>query len=326
MASFLAAGTAYAVHGVPTIPFYIFYSIFGFQRVGDMIWSCGDMLCRGFLLGGTSGRTTLNGEGLQHQDGHSQIVASTVPSLLSYDPAFSYELAVIVREGIRRMYELQESVFYYITIHNENYTMPAIGNAPVDGIIRGIYRFSTGQSATIPERKAHLFGSGAIMTEVLRAQALLQGFGVSADVWSVTSYNELNREALRVERENLLSPARTRVRPYVEQLLAGETGVFVATSDYMKALPLSISRWVPGPYIVLGTDGYGLSESRPDLRTWFEVSAEYVAWAALAALGEQGIVPADELAAAALALGIRSEKRDPAYFGPADRGTDQAAG
>jgi pyruvate dehydrogenase E1 component len=175
-----------------------------------------------------------------------------------------------------------------------------------------------------------LFGSGAIMTEVLRAQALLREFGVSADVWSVTSYNELCREALRVERQNLLRPAKTRakthVRPYVEQLLAGETGVFIATSDYMKALPLSIARWVPGAYVVLGTDGYGLSESRPDLRTWFEVSAEYVAWAALAALGEQGIFPADELAAAALALGVKPEKRDPAYFGPADRGADPAVG
>jgi len=321
MASFMAAGTAYAVHGVPTIPFYVFYSIFGFQRVGDMIWSCGDMLCRGFLLGGTSGRTTLNGEGLQHQDGHSQVMASTVPSLLSYDPAFSYELAVIVREGIRRMYELQESVFYYITIHNENYAMPPMGHAPEDGIIRGMYRFSKGQPAAQPERRAHLFGSGAIMAEVLRAQALLRDFGVSADVWSVTSYNELCREALRVERANLLAggSARVAARPWVQELLAKETGVFVAASDYMKALPLSIARWVPGPYVVLGTDGYGLSESRPDLRTWFEVSAEYVAWAALAALREQGLVSPAELAAAAGALGIDAGKPDPAYAGPASR-------
>ena len=321
MASFMAAGTAYAVHGVPTIPFYVFYSIFGFQRVGDMIWSCGDMLSRGFLLGGTSGRTTLNGEGLQHQDGHSQVIASTVPSLLSYDPAFACELAVIVREGIRRMYELQENVFYYITIHNENYAMPAMGDAPADGIIRGMYRFSAGETPAKPGRKAHLFGSGAIMTEVLRAQALLQAFGVAADVWSVTSYNELCREALHVERANLLagdSPARAeQTRPWVQQLLAGESGVFVAASDYMKALPLSISRWVPGPYVVLGTDGYGLSESRPDLRDWFEVSAEYVTWAALAALGDQGAISPVELAAAARSLGISPSKPDPAYAGPA---------
>ncbi len=323
MASFMAAGTAYAVHGVPTIPFYIFYSIFGFQRVGDMIWSCGDMLCRGFLLGGTSGRTTLNGEGLQHQDGHSQVIASTVPNLLSYDPAFAYELAVIVREGIRRMYELQENIFYYITIHNENYAMPALGEAPAEGIIRGMYRFSAGPPASKPERKAHLFGSGAIMTEVLRAQTLLKDLGISADVWSVTSYNELSREALRVERENLLAGGSTNGsqhrQPWVQTLLARETGVFIAASDYMKALPLSISPWVPGPYVVLGTDGFGLSESRPDLRNWFEVSAEYVAWAALAALGEQGLVTPGELAAGARSLGIKADKVDPAYGGPASR-------
>jgi pyruvate dehydrogenase E1 component len=317
MASFLAAGTAYAVHGVPTIPFYVFYSIFGFQRVGDMIWSCGDMLSRGFLLGGTSGRTTLNGEGLQHQDGHSQVMASTVPSLLSYDPAFAFELAVIVREGIRRMYEAQENVFYYITIHNENYAMPPLGQAPADGIIRGMYRYAAGATPAVAGRKAHLFGSGAIMTEVLRAQALLATFGVPADVWSVTSYNELCREGLRVERENLLDPAGSPRQPWVRQLLAGEDGVFVAASDYMKALPLSISRWVPGPFVVLGTDGYGLSESRPDLRRWFEVSAEYITWAALAALGEQGIVTPAELAGARDRLGIDRKKADPAYAGPA---------
>jgi len=321
MASFMAAGTAYAVHGVPTIPFYVFYSIFGFQRVGDMIWSCGDMLSRGFLLGGTSGRTTLNGEGLQHQDGHSQVIASTVPGLLSYDPAFAYELAVIVREGIRRMYELQENVFYYITIHNENYAMPPMGDAPAEGIIRGMYRFSAGKAPAKPGRKAHLFGSGAIMTEVLRAQALLQEFGVSADVWSVTSYNELCREALRAERTSLLagnsSGEAPQALPWVQQLLAKETGVFVAASDYMKALPLSISRWVPQPFVVLGTDGYGLSESRPDLRTWFEVSAEYVAWAALAALRDQGAVSESELRAAGEQFGLDCNKPDPAYHGPA---------
>ncbi len=324
MASFMAAGTAYAVHGVPTIPFYVFYSIFGFQRVGDMIWSCGDMLCRGFLLGGTSGRTTLNGEGLQHQDGHSQVVAGTVPNLLSYDPAFAYELAVIVREGIRRMYEQQENVFYYITIHNENYAMPAMADAPADGIIRGMYRYASASPAAKPERKAHLFGSGAIMTEVLRAQTLLQAFGVSADVWSVTSYNELCREGLRVERSNLLAgggaTVGARTRPWVQELLAGEAGVFVAASDYMKALPLSIARWVPGPFVVLGTDGYGLSESRPDLRTWFEVSAEYVAWAALAALNEQGVIGTPELTSAAVSFGINPGKGDPAYCGPASPG------
>ena len=317
MASFLAAGTAYAIHGVPTIPFYIFYSIFGFQRVGDMIWSCGDMLCRGFLLGGTSGRTTLNGEGLQHQDGHSQVIASTVPNLLSYDPAFASELAVIIREGIRRMYEQQENIFYYITIHNENYAMPPMVDGAAEGIIRGIYRFRVAKPVADQQRKAHLFGSGAIMTEVLRAQTLLETLGVSADVWSVTSYNELCREGLRVERQNHLAPGNTPSKPYIAELLAAEQGVFVAASDYMKSLPLGIARWVPGPYVVLGTDGYGLSESRAELRNWFEVSAEYISWAALAALYDTGAVSAAELGAAAGMLGIDQHKPDPASAGPA---------
>jgi pyruvate dehydrogenase E1 component len=320
MASFLAAGTAYAVHGVPTIPFYVFYSIFGFQRVGDMIWSCGDMLCRGFLLGGTSGRTTLNGEGLQHQDGHSQVIASTVPSLKSYDPAFNYELAVIIRDGIERMYARHENIFYYITIHNENYPMPAMPEGVADGIVRGIYRFKPAEKpAAAPGRRAHLFGSGAIMTQVLEAQRLLEGFGVAADVWSVTSYNELCREALATERRALLERGTgAAAAPYVQQVLAGEEGVFVAASDYMKSLPLSIARWVPGRYVVLGTDGFGLSESRPDLRNWFEVSAAYIAWSALKALAEDGSYPADGLAAAAATLGIDASKPDPATAGPAD--------
>jgi pyruvate dehydrogenase E1 component len=317
MASFMAAGTAYAVHGVPTIPFYVFYSIFGFQRVGDMIWSCGDMLCRGFLLGGTSGRTTLNGEGLQHQDGHSQIMASTVPNLLSYDPAFAGELAVIIRDGIRRMYQQQENVFYYVTIHNENYPMPALDESAAEGIVRGIYRFSTSTSRIDGGRKVHLFGSGAIMTQVLGARDLLEARGISTDVWSVTSYNELCREALRVERANLLAGKADGAVPYVAQVLADEQGVFVAASDYMKALPLSISRWVPGPYVVLGTDGFGLSESRPDLRSWFEVSSRYIAWGALSALAGQGLVSRNELATVAREFEISADKPDPAYSGPA---------
>jgi pyruvate dehydrogenase E1 component len=319
MASFLAAGTAYAVHGVPTIPFYVFYSMFGFQRVGDMIWSCGDMLCRGFLLGGTSGRTTLNGEGLQHQDGHSQVIAGTVPSLKSYDPAFNYELAVIIRDGIERMYGRHENVFYYITIHNENYPMPPMPEGVEDGIVRGLYRFRAASApGTLPGRRAHLFGSGAIMTQVLEAQRLLEGFGVAADVWSVTSYNELCREALATERRALLEPGTATAAPYVQQVLAGEEGVFVAASDYMKSLPLSIARWVPGRYVVLGTDGFGLSESRPDLRNWFEVSAGYIAWSALKALAAEGRYPAGELPAAAATLGIEAGKPDPATAGPAD--------
>ncbi len=319
MASFLSAGTAYAVHGVPTIPFYVFYSIFGFQRVGDMIWTCGDMLCRGFLLGGTSGRTTLNGEGLQHEDGHSQVVANTVPNLMSYDPAFAYELAVIIREGIRRMYQRQENIFYYITIHNQNDVMPAMPDGVEDGVIRGMYCYARSSSPVKAGRKAHLFGSGAIMAEVQRAQALLETKGITTDIWSVTSYNELNRDGLRTERRNLLEGASgERQQPYVRRLLDAEQGVFIAASDYMKSLPLSIARWVPGPYVVLGTDGYGLSESRPDLRDWFEVSGEYIAYAAAAALAEDGRVTTKELMSWSGDWGIRPDKPDPALSGPAD--------
>lgn len=318
MAAFLAAGTAYAIHGIPTIPFYVFYSIFGFQRVGDMIWSCGDMLARGFLLGGTSGRTTLNGEGLQHEDGHSQIVANTLPNLVSYDPAFAFELAVIIRDGIRRMYTLQQNVFYYITVHNENYVMPPMPEDAADGIIKGMYRFSQSDVEARAGRKAHLFGSGAIMTEVLRARTLLEERGISADIWSVTSYNELNREALATERAHLLHPGAAAKKPYVREILGQEQGVFVAASDYMKVLPLSIARWVPGPYVVLGTDGYGLSESRPDLRRHFEVSAEYIAYAALASLAEHGAVGTAELESAIESLNIDRDKPDAAIAGPPD--------
>lgn len=320
MASFLAAGTAYAIHGIPTIPFYVFYSIFGFQRVGDMIWSCGDMLSRGFLLGGTSGRTTLNGEGLQHEDGHSQIVANTVPNLLSYDPAFAYELAVIIRDGIYRMYQQQEEIFYYITIHNENVVMPPMPEDVTDGIIKGMYRFAYSPSEPKGGRKAHLFGSGAIMIEVLKARDLLETFNVSTDVWSVTSYNELSREGLAIERAHLLNPGERKNESYVRRLLDQEQGVFVAASDYMKALPQSIARWVPGPYVVLGTDGYGLSESRADLRTHFEVSAAYIAYAALASLAEHGLVAPAELEAAVTSLQIDRAKPNAATSGPPDYG------
>jgi len=316
MASFLAAGTAYALHGVPTIPFYVFYSIFGFQRVGDMIWSAGDMLCRGFLLGGTSGRTTLNGEGPQHQDGHSQVIANTVPNMRSYDPAFAFELALIVRDGIDRMYARQEDVFYYITIHNQNYPMPPMPAeaACADGVIRGMYCFRRSARPVENGRKAHLFGSGAVMTEVLDAAALLEEAGIATDIWSVTSYNELNREALGVERANRLSGSRDK--PYVQQLLSGEEGVFIAASDYMKALPLSIAAWVPGPFTVLGTDGYGLSESREDLRRHFEVSATDIAYAAAASLVGRRVLRRPELKALADRWGIKPGKPDAALGGP----------
>ncbi len=289
MASFLAAGTAYANHGLPMIPFYIFYSMFGFQRVGDMIWACGDMMCKGFLLGGTSGRTTLNGEGVQHQDGHSHLVANTIPNLKSYDPAFAFEIALIVRDGIRRMYELNEDVFYYLTLTNQNYLMPPMPKGVEEGVLAGMYCLEREPGATV-----NLFGSGAIMTEVLAARELLSEQGVSSNLWSVTSYNELAREALTCERLQLLSLAGEAVDlPLVERLLQNEQGVFVAASDYMKALPLTIAKWIPGPFVVLGTDGFGLSEGRHELRQHFEVSAAWIALAALSSLARNNFTTHD---------------------------------
>ena len=290
MASFLAAGTAYANHGLPMIPFYIFYSMFGFQRVGDMIWSCGDMLARGFLLGGTSGRTTLNGEGVQHQDGHSHVAASTVPNLRSFDPAFGFELGVIIREGIKRMYHEQREEFYYITVTNQNSVMPALPAATTQRsqalleaqINQGMYLFEgTAQSADV-----NLFGSGAIMFEVLEAACLLRERDLEVAVWSVTSYVELVRQGLAAERARLVQLGDTQDTPYVADLLAGASGVFVAASDYQKSLPNGIRQWVPGPYAVLGTDGYGLSESREELRDHFEVSAAWITFAALSSLAQ----------------------------------------
>ena len=281
MASFLAAGTAYANYGLPMVPFYIFYSMFGFQRVGDMIWACGDMLCKGFLLGGTSGRTTLNGEGVQHQDGHSHIIAATVPNLVSYDPAFSFEVAVIVRDGIRRMYLEREDVFYYLTLTNQNYAMPPMPEDAPEGIVRGMYALRRQPNATV-----NLLGSGAIMTEVLAAADRLAAMGKTVNVWSVTSYTELARQGNAAERARMLAAGDAEELPYVETLLAGQDGVFVAASDYMRALPLSIARWFPGPFAVLGTDGYGLSESREALRDYFEVSSEWLVFAALSTLAQ----------------------------------------
>lgn len=315
MASFMAAGTAYANHGIPTIPFYIFYSMFGFQRVGDMIWACGDSMCRGFLLGGTSGRTTLNGEGVQHQDGHSQLIASTVPNLKSYDPAFGYELAIIVYEGIKRMYQRQEDVFYYLTVTNQNQRMP---KAPEQAdlpaaVVRGMYLFSTSKS-TPDAPCVNLFGSGAIMQEVLKAAELLQAEQITTSIWSVTSYNELLREALAVERRHLLRRGKSAEVPFVAKTLANAKGVFVAATDYMKILPESISRWVPGPYAVLGTDGFGLSETRDVLRGWFEVSAPWIAYVALVLLVREQQLSAERLDSLAQGWGLDLEKPDPSGY------------
>ena len=308
MASFLAAGTAYANYGLPMIPFYIFYSIFGFQRVGDMIWACGDMMCKGFLLGGTSGRTTLNGEGVQHQDGHSQLIASTVPNLKSFDPAFAYEIAVIVRDGIRAMYQERQDVFYYITLTNQAYSMPPMPEGVEDGVLQGMYCFDRAEGATV-----NLFGSGAVMAEVLRARDLLSADGVRSNVWSVTSYNELAREARHVERQQMLSLGGTEEKPYVQALLEGESGVFIAASDYMKALPGMIAPWIPGAYTVLGTDGFGLSEARDRLRDYFEVSGEWIAFAALSTLAQNNLAPGQAALEFAGRHGLNLDQADPVW-------------
>ncbi len=295
IASFMAAGSAYSMHGLPMIPFYVFYSIFGFQRVGDMIWACGDMMCKGFLIGGTSGRTTLNGEGVQHQDGHSHILSSIVPNMKSYDPSFAYELALIVKDGIHRMYELQEKIFYYITVTNENYPMPIMPEGVEEGVIKGMYRYEKSTKKTKNNRKAHLMGSGSIMIQVIEAKKILEELGITTDIWSVTSYTELQRDAQNVEREQLLSADGERPKAYVEALLEKETGVFVSVSDYVKQWAHGISKWMPKAYHVLGTDGYGLSEARSDLRDYFEISPKYIALAALQLLRKEDVATAKEV-------------------------------
>ena len=311
MSSFIAAGTAYSTHGINTIPFFIYYSMFGFQRIGDLIWAAGDMRCRGFLLGGTAGRTTLNGEGLQHQDGHSHMIAYGVPNIVSYDPAFAYELAVIIRDGIRRMYEEGESIFYYLTVYNENYPMPPMPEGAKQGILKGMYQF---KKSHLKDTKLHaqLLGSGPIMNEVLKAQGILhEKYGVAANVWSVTSYKELRRDGLDTERWNLLHPGEAPKIPYVTHCFQEEKGVYVAASDYMKVLPDSISRWVPGTLTSLGTDGYGRSESRPQLRNFFEVDARYITLAVLNALARRKEISADVVRKAMKEMDINPEKSNP---------------
>ncbi len=313
MASFIAAGTAYSSNGVQTIPFYTFYSMFGFQRVGDLIWQACDCRARGFLIGATSGRTTLAGEGLQHQDGHSHVLAMTPTKVKAYDPAFAYELAVIIHDGLNRMYCHQEDWIYYLTVMNETYLMPPMpkGADVKEGIIKGMYRFRPA-SLKKSKAKAHLLGSGAILNEVIRAQEILErDYGVAADVWSVTSYKELYQDAMECERWNLLNPKkRTRV-PYVSSLLAKEKGVFVAASDYMKLLPASVAQWFPGPLHCLGTDGFGRSDSREHLRDFFEVDARYIVVAALKQLEKTANVTSDVVAKAIADLQINPDKLNP---------------
>ncbi len=312
MSSFIAAGTAYANHGINTIPFYIFYSMFGFQRVGDLIWAGADMRMRGFVVGGTAGRTTLNGEGLQHEDGNSHVLALPVPTCLSYDPTFAYELAVIIEDGIKRMYAKQEKVFYYLTVMNEQYAHPAMPDGSRDGILKGMYVV---KPTAKPKAKlrAQLFGSGTILTEALKAQQILEEkYNVGADVWSVTSYTNLYKDGHAADRWNRLHPAEPPRLPYVTQVTKDAPGVFVAASDYLKVLPDAIDQWLPRKLHSLGTDGFGRSESRAALRNFFEVDARFITLATLYALLQEKQVDAKVVAQAITDLGIDTEKADPA--------------
>jgi pyruvate dehydrogenase E1 component len=313
-ASLTAAATAYANIGEPMIPFYIFYSMFGFQRTGDQFWALQDSMGRGFVLGGTAGRTTLNGEGLQHEDGHSHLLAATYPAVVAYDISFAYELATVIQDGLRRMVEKEENIYYYITLQNENYPMPALpaeGEAAtakvLDGIVRGIYKYAS--SPKPGKHSVQLFGSGCIILQVLRAQEILiEKYGVAADVWAVTSYQQLRREALTCERYNRLHPEAEKRVPYITQALSGSKGPFIAASDYMTLVQDQVTRWIPGRYVALGTDGFGMSDTREALRRHFEVDAECIAVAALAALHAEGALDAKTLAQAIKDLGVDPNK------------------
>ena len=314
MSSFIAAGSAYATHGINTIPFFIYYSMFGMQRIGDLVWLAGDMRVKGFMVGGTAGRTTLNGEGLQHEDGNSHLLAYPVPNLEAYDPAFGYEIAVIIREGIRRMYVEQEDVFYYLTVENDIYSMPEMPDGVEEGILKGLYKFKPAAKKRAP-LKAHLFGSGAIINSALKAQSILEEkYQVSADVWSITSYKALHRDALDAERWNRLHPGEKPRLSYIEQCLAKERGVYVMASDYVKALPESIARWFPNPPVSLGTDGFGRSETREALRDHFEVDYRFIALGALSALAGEGQIENDAVVQAMKDLDIDPAKPNPVYL------------
>ncbi|MET0732540.1 MAG: pyruvate dehydrogenase (acetyl-transferring), homodimeric type, partial [Casimicrobiaceae bacterium] len=295
MCDWMAAATAYSTHGVQMIPFYIFYSMFGFQRVGDLAWAAGDMRCRGFLLGGTAGRTTLNGEGLQHEDGHSHLYSMTVPNCVSYDPAFAYELAVIVQDGLRRMYAEQEDVYYYLTVMNENYTHPAMPEGAAPSIIKGMYKFKAGAAKSKAPR-VQLLGSGTIFREVIEAAEMLRAeWGVESDLWSCPSFTELAREGHAVTRANLLDAGGKPKVSFVETSLKDTEGPVVAATDYIRAFAEQIRAFVPRRYVVLGTDGFGRSDTREKLRYFFEVDRRWVTVAALRALADEGKVPASKV-------------------------------
>jgi pyruvate dehydrogenase E1 component len=316
MSSFVAAGTAYSNLGIHMIPFYVYYSMFGFQRVGDLMWLAADARARGFLVGGTSGRTTLNGEGLQHQDGHSLLIASSVPTVRAYDPAFAYEVTVIIQDGLRRMCHENEDGYYYISVYNENYAMPEMPAGCEEGILKGIYKLpckngtSNGRSG---KTRPQLFGSGPLLNEACRAQTILaERFGINSDVWSVTSYNELFRDALACQRWNRLHVKEKPRKSYVEQVLEGLSGPFISVSDNVRLVADQIRPWIPGPYLTLGTDGFGRSDTRSALRRHFEIDAEHVAYTTLCALSEQGQFDKKKLSQAIKEFGLDPEKLDPA--------------
>jgi len=318
MASWIAAGMSYSTHGLHMIPFYIYYSMFGFQRIGDLIWAAADMQARGFLLGGTSGRTTLNGEGLQHEDGHSHLIAGTVPNCVAYDPSFQYEVAVIMQDGLRRMFgEKNESVFYYLTLLNENYSQPGMPEGAEEGIRKGMYLFKASPAGKGGKKKkaapkVQLLGCGAILNEVIAAAAMLEEeWGVGADIWSCPSFTELRREGLAAQRQNLLHPEAEPVLPYVTKLLADSEGPVIASTDYMKSYAELIRPFVPNHYVTLGTDGFGRSDTREALRHFFEVDRRWVVIASLKALAEQGAVPAKKVTEAIAKYGIDADKTDP---------------
>lgn len=313
MSSFIAAGTAYANLAINLIPFYFYYSMFGFQRIGDLIWAAADNKAKGFLLGATAGRTTLNGEGLQHQDGHSHLLASTIPTLLTYDAAFGYEIAVIIKDGLRRLYAEGEDYFYYLTLYNESYPMPVMPEGAEEGILKGLYKIKPATKGK--KYRAQIFGSGPILREALRAQEILgEQFDVAADVWSVTSYKLLRGDALQAKRWNMLHPTAPLRRSYLESVLQNEEGVFIAVSDYMKMVADQIAPWVPGGLMTLGTDGFGRSDTRANLRRFFEVDAESTAIATLYALHQKEALPAQVVEQAIKKLGVDPDKPFPFHL------------
>jgi pyruvate dehydrogenase E1 component len=313
-AGFQAAGTSYATHDYPVIPFYIFYSMFGFQRTGDQLWAAGDARARGFLMGATAGRTTLTGEGLQHDDGHSHVLAMTNPAVRQYDPAYAYELAAIIRDGIERMHIKGEDLIYYISLYNENYPMAPKPEGVDEGILRGIYRLSTGPAdAKLPKSapKVRLVGSGSILLQVIAAQALLAEHGIAAEIYSATSFPMLRRDALQVDRWNRLHPGDTARDPYVSTVLGSKGGPIVAASDWMKAIPDLVRPWVDAPFVSLGTDGFGRSDTRDSLRSYFEIDPPSIAAAAISELVRAGELTAAAAKDAFAKLGIDPDKVDP---------------